>query len=62
VPTTVNYVAESDIENHHGKEFFNQWKAFAKDTKTFQVNGKDVYYYADYKHLAIRTHMFINAV
>ena len=35
VPTTVNYVAESDIENHHGKEFFNQWKAFAKDTKTF---------------------------
>lgn len=62
VPTTVNYVAESDVEKHHGKEFFNQWKMFAKDTKTFQVNGKDVYYYADYKHLAIRTHMFINAV
>lgn len=60
--TTFDYVTLSDIKSHHGEQFLKQWKALASKVHPVHVDGQEVYYFADYKHIAYATDMFLNGV
>lgn len=59
---TVNYVTLSDVKKFHGDVFANQWYEFIKNFKKADLQGKEAFYYADYKDMAIRTHMYLDIV
>ena len=59
---TVNYVTLGDVKEFHGEKFANQWYEFIKNFKKVDIAGKEAFYYADYKDMAIRTHMYLDVV
>jgi hypothetical protein len=59
---TFDYVTLSDIKSHHGEQFLQQWKALATKVQPVLVDDQEVYYSADYKHIAYATDMFLNGV
>lgn len=60
--STFDYVPLSDIKSLHGERFLEQWKVFATKAQPVLVDGQEVYYFADYKHIAYATDMFLNGV
>lgn len=61
LPTTTNYIGYEDVSSFHGEEFAKQWLKFIENKPTLLLEGKNYYYYVDYKHFAITTDMYINS-
>lgn len=61
LPTTTNYIGYEDVLAFHGKVFADQWLKFIKEKPTLALEGKQYYYYVDYKHFATTTDMYINS-
>ncbi|NBP15498.1 hypothetical protein EBU95_14030 [bacterium] len=59
--TTVNYVSYENVLFFHGVNFAKQWFEFIKNKPKIIINGEECFYYADYKHFAIATDMYINS-
>jgi hypothetical protein len=59
--STFDYVTLSDIKTQHGERFLEQWKIFASKAQPVLIDNQEVYYFADYKHIAYRTDMFLNS-
>jgi len=60
IETCVHYVTLEDVKKFHGSKFAEQWFLFIKTKPTFNIKEKICYYYADYKHFAITTNMYLN--
>jgi len=60
--TTTDYITFADVIEFHGNKFANQWREFIKTSKTFTVNDQEVFYYADYKTVAMTTHMYLDLI
>jgi len=60
IVTTINYVTFEDVVSFHGTVFAEQWKKFIGNN-IFYIKEKECYYYADYKHHAIATDMYIHS-
>lgn len=61
VATTSHLVSFDDILSFHGKEFASKWKDFAVNVKTTSFEGKEYYYFSDYKNIAITTDMWLHS-
>lgn len=53
--TSYNYVLEDDVEQFHGKDFFNKWKEYIDKKHYIVQNGEKRFYYADYKECVYKT-------
>lgn len=60
IETTVSYVTKKDVQSFHGELFTEQWLKLIENKPTFLIDKQECYYYADYKHFAIATDMYIN--
>lgn len=58
--TTIHYISYENVLIFHGEAFAKQWLEFIKEKPRIIIEGKECFYYADYKQFAIATDMYIN--
>jgi hypothetical protein len=60
--TTSHYVEEDDVLAFHGEQFTLQWLNFIKFYPKLKIDSKEVFYYDDYKFIALRTAQYLDLI